>query len=84
MEHGGLVTDKQTPRRIRRDGMNKRFETIEALMADLNTPDEVELVGVIKALLEHAVYDRQRSDQCIAAVENAERAIELWEEGFGE
>ena len=43
--------------------------TIDEAMAHLSAPYDP--VRVIRDLLEHAVYDRERSDECHDAVQNA-------------
>lgn len=39
---------------------------------------EQHLVQVIRNLLAHAVYDEERTDACIAAVEDAKRAVKTY------
>jgi hypothetical protein len=50
------------------------MNSIDEVMAELNEPYDP--VQVIKDLLEHAVFDEARNDECIDAVENARGYLE--------
>lgn len=43
-------------------------------------PTVEELIQAIKDLLEHAVYDEARNDECIAAVDQATGLLDRYEE----
>lgn len=47
---------------------------ITRLLADLNAPYDP--VKIVKDLLEHAVYDENRNDECADAVQNARGFLE--------